>query len=96
MAKNKTKAKESERMRNERISNSDNGRTMRTRVIKDKKKYTRKKKHKKNDKSADEMFDDFAKDLKKMGINIMYRDTWIEKRARGGLTAHDKKMLEDC
>ena len=42
------------------------------------------------------MFEDFAKDLKKMGINIFYRDTWIEKRVRGGLTARDKKMLEDC
>ena len=41
-----TKAKENERMRKERIAGSDNGRTMRTRVVKDKKKYTRKKKHK--------------------------------------------------
>ena len=40
------KAKENERMRNERIAGSDNGRTLRTRVVKDKKKYTRKKKHK--------------------------------------------------
>lgn len=40
------KAKENERMRNERIEGSDNGRTLRTRVVKDKKKYTRKKKHK--------------------------------------------------
>lgn len=47
---NKTKknsAKENERMRKERIAGSDNGRTMRTRVVKDKKKYTRKTKHKK-------------------------------------------------
>ena len=91
----KKSAKENERMRKERISGSDNGRTMRTRVVKDKKKYTRKTKHKKNEKSADEAFEDFAKDLKKMGINIFYRDTWIEKRTRG-LTARDKKMLEDC
>lgn len=41
-----TKAKENERMRKERIAGSDNGRTMRTRVVKDKKKYTRKTKHK--------------------------------------------------
>lgn len=78
-----TKAKENERMRKERIAGSDNGRTMRTRVVKDKKKYTRKTKHKNNEKSGDEMFEDFAKKLKKMGINIFYRDTWIEKRLRG-------------
>jgi hypothetical protein len=45
MAKNK-KATENERMRNERISGSCNGRTMSTRVVQDKKKYTRKIKHK--------------------------------------------------
>ena len=44
-----TKAKENERMRNERIVGSDNGRTLRTRVIKDKKKYSRTKKHKKEE-----------------------------------------------
>lgn len=44
-----TKAKENERMRNERIAGSDNGRTLRTRLIKDKKKYSRKKKHKKDE-----------------------------------------------
>lgn len=50
MAKKKnTEAKENERMRKERIAGSDNGRTMRTRVVKDKKKYTRKKKHKENE-----------------------------------------------
>ena len=42
-------AKESERMRAERIADSDNGRTLRTRVIKDKKKYSRKRKHKNAD-----------------------------------------------
>ena len=94
--KKKTVAKENERMRKERIAGSDNGRTMRTRVVKDKKKYTRKTKHKKNENSAAEMFDYFAKSLKKMGINIMYRDNWIEKRVRCGLTARDKKMLEVC
>ena len=94
--KTTTKAKETKRLRKERISNSNNGATMRTRVVKDKKKYTRKTKHKKNEKSADEMFEDFAKSLKKMGINIMYRDTWIEKRIKGGLTKRDKKMLENC
>ena len=45
--KKKNSAKENERMRKERIAGSDNGRTMRTRVVKDKKKYTRKTKHKK-------------------------------------------------
>ncbi len=41
-----TKAKENERMRKERIAGSDNGRTMRTSVVNDKKKYNRKNKHK--------------------------------------------------
>lgn len=50
----KKSAKENERMRNERIAGSDNGRTMRTRVVKDKKKYTRKKKHK-NEEDGHEM-----------------------------------------
>ena len=93
--KKKNSAKENERMRKERIAGSDNGRTMRTRVVKDKKKYTRKTKHKKNEKSADEMMEDFGRSLKKLGINIFYRDTWIEKRTRG-LTTRDKKMLENC
>lgn len=44
--KKKNSVKENERMRKERIAGSDNGRTMRTRVVKDKKKYTRKTKHK--------------------------------------------------
>ena len=44
--KKKNSAKENERMRKERIAGSDNGRTMRTRVVNDKKKYTRKNKHK--------------------------------------------------
>lgn len=44
--KKKNSAKENERMRKERIAGSDNGRTMRTRVVKDKKKYTRNTKHK--------------------------------------------------
>ena len=51
--KKKNLAKETERMRKERISGTNNGRTMRTRVVKDKKKYTRKTKHKKNEKSGD-------------------------------------------
>lgn len=41
-----SKAKETKRQRKERISNSNNGATMRTRVVKNKKKYTRKTKHK--------------------------------------------------
>lgn len=53
MAKNK-KATENERMRNERISGSCNGRTLRTRVVKDKKKYTRKQKHKFTSEDAEE------------------------------------------
>lgn len=44
--KKKNSVKENERMRKERIAGTDNGRTMRTRVVKDKKKYTRKTKHK--------------------------------------------------
>lgn len=55
--KTTTKAKETKRMRKERISNSNNGATMRTRVVKDKKKYTRKTKHKKYSKEeVDAMF----------------------------------------
>ena len=45
----KTKAKETKRQRAERIANSNNGNTMRTRVVKDKKKYSRKRKHKNAD-----------------------------------------------
>ena len=44
-----TKSKETERMRNERIAVTNNGCTLRTRVVKDKKKYSRKKKHKKDE-----------------------------------------------
>ena len=44
-----TKIKETERMRNERIAGTNNGLTLRTRVVKDKKKYSRKKKHKKEE-----------------------------------------------
>lgn len=47
--KKKNSAKETERMRKERIAGSDNGRTLRTRVVKDKKKYSRKQKHKKEE-----------------------------------------------
>jgi hypothetical protein len=55
--KKKNSAKENERMRKERISNSNNGATTRTRVVKDKKKYTRKTKHKKYSKEeVDSMF----------------------------------------
>ena len=52
-----TKAKETKCQRKERISSSNNGATMRTRVVKDKKKYTRKAKHKKYTKEEiDTMF----------------------------------------
>lgn len=37
---------ESERMRDARIQETDNGRALRTRVVRDKTKYTRKQKHK--------------------------------------------------
>lgn len=60
-----TKAKENERMRKERIAGSDNGRTMRTRVVKDKKKYTRKTKHKEfTQEDADECVRKIFKALK--------------------------------
>jgi len=39
-----TKAKESERQRSERIQNSNNGATLRTRTVPNKKGYKRKKK----------------------------------------------------
>ena len=52
-----TKAKETKKQRATRIAESNNGRTMRTRVVKDKKKYTRKTKHKKYSKEeVDSMF----------------------------------------
>lgn len=38
--------KESDRLRKERITGTANGSTLRTRVVRDKTKYTRKKKHK--------------------------------------------------
>lgn len=41
------KAKESARLRQERIAGTSNGMTLRTRVVKDKKKYSRKLKHSK-------------------------------------------------
>lgn len=40
------KATESELLRSQRISGTNNGSTLRTRVVKDKTKYTRKLKHK--------------------------------------------------
>lgn len=42
MKKNKNTAKESKRQRAERIANSNNGMTMRTRTVQSKKKYSRK------------------------------------------------------
>lgn len=39
-----SKAKESERQRNERIAGSNNGNTLKTRVVSSKKKYKRNKK----------------------------------------------------
>lgn len=42
-----TESSESAAMRNQRISDSCNGSTTRTRVVRDKTKYTRKTKHKK-------------------------------------------------
>ena len=53
MAKNKKNikdfAKENERMRNERIAGTNNGMTLRTRSIPNKKNYTRKQKHSNKD-----------------------------------------------
>lgn len=40
-----TKAKESRRLREERIAGTGNGATLRTRIVRDRKKYTRKIKH---------------------------------------------------
>lgn len=37
---------ETDRLRDQRIEGTDNGRTLRTRVVRDKTKYTRKLKHK--------------------------------------------------
>lgn len=44
----KKEAKESARLRDERITGTDNGLTLRTRVVRDRTKYTRKLKHKKS------------------------------------------------
>lgn len=41
------KAKESARLRDERIAGTSNGMTLRTRVVRDRKKYSRKIKHSK-------------------------------------------------
>ena len=53
MTKNKKNiketAKENERMRNERIAGTNNGMTLRTRTIPNKKKYIRKQKHSNKD-----------------------------------------------
>lgn len=38
--------RETDNLRNKRIEGTDNGRTLRTRVVRDKTKYTRKMKHK--------------------------------------------------
>lgn len=63
--KKKNSAKENERMRKERIAGSDNGRTMRTRVVNDKKKYIRKTKHKEfTQEDADECVRKIFKSLK--------------------------------
>ena len=63
--KKKNSAKENERMRKERIAGSDNGRTMRTRVVNVKKKYTRKTKHKEfTQEDADECVRKIFKALK--------------------------------
>lgn len=43
------RATESERIRSERISGTNNGSTLRTRVVRDESKYTRKIKHKGKD-----------------------------------------------
>lgn len=43
MKKNKNQAKESQRMREERIANSNNGMTLRTRTVPNKKAYNRAK-----------------------------------------------------
>ena len=44
----KKEAKESARLRDERITGTDNGLTLRTRVVRDRTKYTRKIKHRKS------------------------------------------------
>ena len=42
------KHKESDRLRNERIAGTSNGTTLRTRIVRDRTRYTRKLKHKKS------------------------------------------------
>lgn len=61
-----TKVKETKKQRATRIAESNNGRTMRTRVVKNKKKYTRKAKHKQM--SREEINEKFAELEKLMKI----------------------------
>lgn len=44
-----TDAKETDRMRDERIAETNNGSTLRTRIVPNKKSYKRHRKHKKRD-----------------------------------------------
>ena len=69
--------KESARLREERIAGTDNGLTLRTRVVRDRKKYTRKIKHRKS--IAEAM--DFAL-LRKFAIF----GAWLRNRKRKSLS----------
>ena len=69
--------KESARLREERIAGTDNGLTLRTRVVRDRKKYTRKIKHRKS--IAEAM--DFAL-CDKIAIFV----SWLRNRKRKSLS----------
>ena len=68
--------KESARLREERIAGTDNGLTLRTRVVRDRKKYTRKIKHRKS--IAEAM--DFA-----LCGNFAIFGAWLRNRKRKSL-----------
>ena len=62
----KKEAKESARLRDERITGTDNGLTLRTRVVRDRTKYSRKIKHRKSPAEAG----DFPFTVQKNYLNI--------------------------
>ena len=75
-----TRPKENARLREERIAGTDNGLTLRTRVVRDRKKYTRKIKHRKS--IAEAM--DFA-----LCGNFAIFGAWLRNRKRESLSIQE-------
>lgn len=71
--------KESERMRKERIAGTGNGATLRTKVVQDRKKYSRKEKHCK--KSIAEAMDFFIASLFEPMEKSWRKDSFVESQA---------------